>query len=209
MIHHLQRPMHVLAAAAVWASCVAAAHAASPAASACPDQAFLSDNLAVNPSFEMPATAVAPGSSICWEGGSAASTQSAAAGWQMHTDNAGARVCSRLVAGSAPGPGGRRMLAFRAGGQEGGIYQSQGLDPRKAYMFSIWVLARSGQVAIATRGMIGGPVAWTTKTGEWEQLRVCTNSLTNTDLLSVYNQTAGGGTFLVDRVELREIPIRE
>ena len=197
----LARP--IAATVAAFALSSFAVQAQSPAASACPDQAISPDNLAANPSFELPAVGVPLGEFACWQSGDAVPAQSAAAGWQMHTDNAGARVCSRLMPGGAPGPSGRRMLAFQATSTEGGLYQAQALDPSKAYMFSVWVLVRSGQVVIQSRGFIGGPVAWTSKTGEWEQLRVCTNSLANTDALVVFNQAAGGGTFLVDRVELR------
>jgi len=101
------------------------------------------------------------------------------------------------------------MLRFIAGGNEGGVYQLTPLPVDKAYMFSVWVLVRRGQVAIQSNGMTGGPVAWSTKRGEWEQLRVCTNSLFSTNLLVVYNQDPNGGEFYVDRVELREIPILE
>ena len=137
--------------------------------------------------------------------------QPAAAGWLMHTSNDGARVCSRLVESTTPGPNGRRMLAFRAGGNEGGIYQDvRGIvDPARAYMFSAWVFVRSGKVGMSGTNSVGGPASFTTKVGEWEQLRVCTNSLAVTDILSIYNQDAAGGTFFVDRVELREIPIVE
>lgn len=185
------------------------AQAASPAASACPDYFFLSGNLAANPDFEVPASGVPIGTAKCWQAGDPFPVTSAAAKWLMHSSNAQAPVCSTLVAGSAPGPGGSHLLAFRAGGNEGGIYQSHTLDPKKAYMFSVWVLVRSGQVAIQSRAMTGGPVAWTSKIGEWEQLRVCTNSLSNTDMLVVFNQAPNGGLFYVDRAELREIPIRE
>jgi hypothetical protein len=203
-------PLQRIAAAST-ALCLAssAALAASPAASACPDYFFLSGNLALNPSFEVPAAGVPVGTSKCWQNGDPSPVTSAAANWQMHSSNAGATVCSSLVPMSAPGPGGSYALAFRAGGNEGGIYQSHNLDPKKAYMFSVWVLVRSGHVAIQSRAMTGGPVAWTSKLGEWEQLRVCTNSLANTDMLVVYNQAPEGGIFYVDRVELREIPIRE
>lgn len=199
----------VAVAAATAAALAGAAQAASPAASACPDYVFLSGNLALNASFETPAAGVPLGIAKCWQNGDPSPVTSAAAQWQMHSSNAGATVCSTLVPGSAPGPGGNHLLAFRAGGNEGGIYQTHALDPKKAYMFSVWVMVRSGQVAIQSRAMTGGPVAWTSKTGEWEQLRVCTNSLSNTDMLVVFNQAPGGGVFYVDRAELREIPIRE
>ncbi|MBL0730754.1 hypothetical protein [Piscinibacter sp. HJYY11] len=202
-------PRAVALAAALSVAIATTAQAASPAASACPDYFFLSGNLALNPNFEVPAPGVPIGTAKCWQNGDPSPVTSAAAHWQMHSSNAGAPVCSTLVAGSAPGPGGSYLLAFRAGGNEGGIYQSHALDPKKAYMFSVWVMVRSGQVAIQSRAMTGGPVAWTSKIGEWEQLRVCTNSLSNTDMLVVFNQAANGGLFYVDRAELREIPIRE
>jgi len=206
---NLKLPRAVALATALSVAFATSAQAASPAASACPDYYFLSGNLALNPNFETPSLGVPFGTAKCWQNGDPSPVNSAAASWQMHSSNAGATVCSTLVAGSAPGPGGSSMLAFRAGGNEGGIYQSHALDPKKAYMFSVWVMVRSGQVAIQSRGMTGGPVAWTSKLGEWEQLRVCTNSLANTDMLVVFNQAPNGGTFYVDRAELREIPIRE
>lgn len=202
-------PRAVALATALSVAFATSVQAASPAASSCPDYFFLSGNLALNPNFETPAPGVPIGSAKCWQNGDPSPVSSAAANWQMHSSNAGAPVCSTLVSGSAPGPGGSYLLAFRAGSNEGGIYQSQVLDPKKAYMFSVWVMVRSGQVAIQSRGMTGGPVAWTSKIGEWEQLRVCTNSLANTDMLVVFNQAANGGLFYVDRAELREIPIRE
>lgn len=204
-----QRALRAIAAATALGITSSAVLAASPSASACPGPGFFSGNLAVNPNFELPAPGASPAAAVCWRAGMPVPAQSAAAGWLMHTSNEGARVCSRLMSGSAPGPGGARVLAFQAGGNEGGIYQAQPMDPAKAYMFSVWVLVRSGQVAIQSRGMIGGPVAWSSKIGEWEQLRVCTNSMANTDMLAIYNQAPAGGSFLVDRVELREIPIRE
>src|SRR5262249_20919738 len=154
--------------------------AASPAASACPPMFFLSDNLAQNPSFEHPGP---DGPQTCWEQGDPAPPPSAAAEWFMHSSNAGAKVCSRLVPSTTPGPSGARMLRFVAGGNEGGVYQYVTLPPEKSYMFSVWVLVRSGQVAIQSNAITGGPVAWSTKHGEWEQLRVCTNSLFSTNAL--------------------------
>lgn len=198
-----------LALALILAAAAGAVAAQSPAASACPPIGFLSDNLAVNTDFETPMDGVPAGSPACWQLGDPVPANSAAAGWQIHTSNAGDPVCTWLLPGGAPGPGGQRAISVRAGGNEGGLYQAQALDPRKSYMFSVWVKVRRGQVAIASRATTGGPVAWSTKLGEWEQLRVCTNSLSNTDLLTVYNQAAGGGSFTVDRVELREIPTLE
>jgi hypothetical protein len=179
------------------------AQAQSPAAYACPTQFFLSGELSLNPSFE----AVGPaGPTTCWSAGDPSPAPSAAADWFMHSSNSQATVCSRLVPTTVPGPGGSRMLHFRAGGNEGGVYQFVNLPPDKTYMFSVWVFVRRGQVAIQSNALSGGPVAWSTKHGEWEQLRVCTNALFSTNMLVVYNQDPDGGDFFVDRVELREIP---
>lgn len=187
-----------------------AAQAASPAASQCPPYSFLTGNLALNASFEVPQRGVPVGSFTCWQAGDPDFPPSAAKGWKMHTSNGQATICSRIVPPStAPGPAGTRMLQFIAGGNEGGVYQTHALDPAKSYMFSVWVYVRTGKVAIQSRSMVGGPAAWTTKVGEWEQLRVCTNSLANTDNLVVFNQDPNGGVFYTDRVELREIPTQE
>ncbi|MDB5969267.1 MAG: hypothetical protein JWQ90_1717 [Hydrocarboniphaga sp.] len=185
------------------------AGAASPAASACPDYFFLSDNLASNPGFEIPTADVAVGDTICWTSGDPSPPPSAAEGWTMHSSNAGAKVCSKLVPSKTPGPHGEYMLMFKAGGNEGGVYQALELPPDKAYMFSVWVYVKKGQVAIQSNTTTGGPVAWTSKIGEWEQLRVCTNSEYSTNALVIANEDPDGGQFYVDRAELREIPIRE
>lgn len=183
-----------------------AAQAASPAASSCPTGYFLSGQLAQNESFEQVGPA---GASTCWSSGGPDPAPSAAAGWFMHSDNFQAPVCSRLVTSTVPGPGGHRMLHFRAGGNEGGVYQVLQVPPDKTYMFSVWVFVVRGQVVVQSQAGVFGPHAWSTKIGEWEQLRVCTNSLAATDWLVVYNQDPRGGEFFVDRVEAREIPTIE
>lgn len=205
------KPVLLLAAASALALACATAMAQSSAASQCPGFSISLTNVAVNPGFELPAANVPAGDSTCWQSGNPLPANSAAAGWLMHSSNDGARVCSRLVDSTTPGPNGRRMLAFRAGGNEGGIYQDvRGIvDPARAYMFSAWVFVRSGKVGMSGTNSVGGPASFTTKVGEWEQLRVCTNSRAVTDILSIYNQDPAGGTFFVDRVELREIPIVE
>ena len=211
MTTHRFKPLWLLAAASALAVASSAAVAQSSAASSCPGFSISPTNVAVNPGFELAAANVPLGSLKCWRNGDPLTANSAAAGWQMHTSNSGATVCSRLVESTAPGPNGRRMVAFRAGGNEGGIFQDvRGIvDPARAYMFSAWVFVRSGKVVISGTNRVGGPASFTTKIGEWEQLRVCTNSQAVTDILSIYNQDADGGTFFVDRVELREIPIVE
>jgi hypothetical protein len=188
----------------------AGAGAVSPAATACPDYFFLSDNIALNSDFETPTPGVPVGSTTCWMSGDPTPPPSAADQWLMHSSNSSATVCSTLVPSTVPGkaPGGK-MIRFRAGGNEGGIYYNAGVPAGHAYMFSAWVKVLRGQVALQPNGGNLGPVSWTSKIGEWEQLRTCTNSTGVTDLLVIYNQDPAGGVFEVDRVELREVPIRE
>ena len=210
--HHF-KPL-LLAAASALAVASSAALAQSSAASSCPGFSISPTNVAINPGFELADANVPMGKTTCWQNGDPLPTNSAAAGWLMHTSNQLVRVCSRLIESTTPGPNGRRMLAFRAGGNEGGIYQDvRGIvDPARAYMFSAWVFVRSGKVAMSgtnSDARNGYPSAFTTKIGEWEQLRVCTNSRAVTDILAIYNQDPAGGTFFVDRIELREIPIVE
>lgn len=209
--HHFRPTPLLQAATAALALACTAALAQSPSASQCPGFSISPVNLAVNPGFEAPGAGGPVAPVACWQIGDSLPATSAAAGWLMHTSNDGARVCSRLVESTAPGPNGRRMLAFMAGSNEGGIYQDVRsiVDPARAYMFSAWVLVRSGKVGMSGTGSVGGPSSFSTKIGEWEQLRVCTNSRAVTDILSIYNQDPAGGMFYVDRVELREIPIVE
>ena len=209
--HHF-KPLQLFVAASALAC--SAVLAQSTAASSCPGFSISPTNVAINPGFELADANVPMGETTCSPDGNPLPTNSAAAGWLMHTSNAYARVCSRLIDSTTPGPNGRRMLAFRAGGNEGGIYQDvRGIvDPARAYMFSAWVFVRRGKVAMSgtnSDAPNGYPSAFTTKIGEWEQLRVCTNSRAVTNILSIYNQDAAGGTFFVDRIELREIPIVE
>ena len=151
--HHF-KPLQLFAAASALAC--SAALAQSPAASSCPGFSISPTNVAINPGFELAAANVPMGETTCWQNGNPLPTNSAAAGWLMHTNNALARVCSRLIDSTTPGPNGRRMLAFRAGGNEGGIYQDvRGIvDPARAYMFSAWILVRSGKVSMS--GTSGG-----------------------------------------------------
>ena len=180
------------------------ARADSPAMSACPTMFFLTGNLAVNSNFEAPAPGIPVGQTTCWIPGLPA--QSAAAGWTMHSSNDQDRVCSQLLPSTAPEPNGTLMLRFVAGGNEGGVFQPVTGNINSTYMFSVWVYVLSGQVAVNSSGGVGGPVAWSTKIGQWEQLRVCNNLLHTADSLVVYNQDPNGGAFYVDRAEFREIP---
>jgi hypothetical protein len=179
------------------------ARAAAAAATICPPIGFVNDvNLAANPSFE----SVGPnGTPTTWNNGDPAPPPSAAANWFMHSSNAGATVTSELMPTYAPGANGFRMLHFRAGGNEGGVYQVLQSPPAKV-MFSAWVFVRLGQVVIQSNGGTTGPAAWTTKRGQWEQLRTCTDGTVPVDSLVIYNEDPRGGDFFVDGVELREIP---
>jgi hypothetical protein len=197
-------------AVAASAGLCAAAVAASPAGLACPDYFFLSGNTALNVDFETPAPGTDSGSLVCWTANEPVPPPSAADQWLMHSSNNGAKVCSKLVPSTAPGhaPGGK-MMVFQAGGNEGGIYQATGALPGHAYMFSAWVKVLKGQVAVQPNGGASGPVSWTSKVGEWEQLRACTNSTADASAMFIVNEDPAGGLFFIDRIEFRELPLRE
>jgi hypothetical protein len=181
----------------------AVASADPGAANACPPIGFLNaTNYAQNASFE---TVGPNGSNVFWQNGQPTPVPAASASWFMHSSNAGAPVQSQIVPTNVPGPGGARMLRFVAGGNEGGVYQMVPNPPAKM-MFSVWVKVMRGHVAVQAHGGNMGPVAWSTKRGEWEQLRVCTDGSVPTNMLVIYNQDPAGGEFYVDRVEARAIP---
>jgi hypothetical protein len=175
-------------------------NAAPAAATICPPFSFVTNvNLAVNPSFEKcgPATK--------WQQGGPTPAPSAASDWIMHSSNNGAPVFSECVTTHAPGPNGAKMLHFIAGAQEGGIFQLLPSAPQKV-MFSAWVFVKRGHVVIQPNGGTTGPAAWSSKLGEWEELRVCTDGTVATDALVIYNEDPKGGEFYVDRVEFKETP---
>ena len=183
--------------------CATSAQAGSPAAVACPPMGFVTGNLAHNDSFETPNPSVPVGTTTCWTPRSG-SIASAADQWTMHSSNAGAKVCSTLVPSNAPGGQGGLMLKFKAGSNEGGVFQAVPGAVGKTFMVSAWVKVSQGQVAMQPNGGNIGPVSWSTQLGEWEQLRVCTDASGVTDAVVIYNQAGGGGQFYVDRVEVRE-----
>jgi hypothetical protein len=171
------------------------------AATICPPWGFVdhpnnSVNLAKNPSFER---CIGP------QSGNGQFPPSAAADWVMHTDNFNAMVSSECVTTHAPGPNGAKMLHFTAGGGEGGVIQFMASPPPKV-MFSAWVFVRKGFVQIQPHGGAGGPVAHSSKRGEWEQLRVCSDGTVATDAYVILNQDPAGGEFYVDRVEVKALP---
>jgi hypothetical protein len=173
------------------------------AATNCPPFSFVNNtNLAKNPSFEV----VGPnGPSTSWQAGGPDYPPSAANNWIMHTNNARAPVSSKLEPTNVPGSGSAKMLHFIAGGVESGIYQRQDTAPAKL-MFSVWIFVKSGHVGIATSGGTSGPAAFSTKHGEWEQLRVCTDGTVPSGYFVIWNQDSTGGDFFVDRAEIRETP---
>lgn len=180
-----------------------AVQANPPASIYCPPIGFVTGNTALNPSFETAQAGVPVGTETCWTP-RAGSTDSAAKNWTMHSSNDGDKVCSTLVPSNVPGNGGSLMLRFKAGGNEGGVFQGVPVVAGKTYMFSAWVKVSKGQVAMQSSAGNTGPVSWSTKHGEWEQLRVCTDASGATDTMVIYNQDPNGGLFYVDRVELRE-----
>jgi hypothetical protein len=175
------------------------------AATTCPPISFPnpSQNLSKNPSFETcgtkPVSCQGPNCNLL--------PASAAADWTMHSDNSGSKLTTQCVPTQVPQKGGALMLRVIAAGTESGVFQR--LAPSKMRrMFSAWVRVRRGQVAIQLQGGTTGPVSWSTThhTGEWEQLRVCTDGTVESDYIVIYNQAAGGGTFDVDRVEVLDTP---
>src|SRR5262249_1999218 len=172
-------------------------------ANQCPPFSFVNNkNLVKNPSFEN----VGPnGSPTTWHNGDPVPPPSAAAHWTMHSSNSGATVRSELVPTNVPGNGGAKMLHFVAGGNEGGVFQQVPDAPAKL-MFSAWVFVKSGHVAMQPNAGTTGPAAWSERTGEWEQLRVCTDGSVPTGFFAVVNEDPTGGNFFVDRVEVRQIP---
>jgi hypothetical protein len=209
MAQHHPSCVRSFAAVAVTLAFASAAQAQTIANVACPDYFFLSDNSAPNADFETPAPGIPAGTTTCWSPGDPVPPPSAADQWGMHSSNQGARVCSKLVPSTAPGHApGSRMFKFQAGGNEGGIYVLSGAQPGHAYMFSAWVKVMRGQVAVQPNGGASGPVSWSSKTGEWEQLRACAGPSADASMLVIYNEDPNGGVFFVDRVEFRELPIR-
>jgi hypothetical protein len=190
---------------------VTAMKLAAQCATVCPPPGFASNqNFAGNPDFEAPGPCgpvawIANDAGNCMLGGVA---WSAAQGWRLHGDNFGRLVHSSWEASTLPIGGLGRMLHIRAKGPESGIFQPFSLPPgAHSMMFSVWVKVVSGQVAIGTNSMVNvGPYAWSTKVGEWEQLRVCTNG-SPVDMLFVYNENwaTSEGEFYVDRVEVKVI----
>ena len=189
--------------------------AAPSAATVCPPFGFPNAiNHATNPSFELVGRNGNP--SIC-PSPCVAPKISAAANWTMHSDNFGSAVSTRLEPitilnpnrvpyGTGPGRG-KRMLHVISGGGEGGVYQTHFVTRSGTkVMFQVWVYVRKGHVAIQANGGTTGPAAWSAKTNQWEELRVCTDGTVPVDIFLIYNEDPGGGNFYVDRAEIRQLP---
>jgi hypothetical protein len=170
-------------------------------------------NLAKNPSFEL---ADIHGSFTVNQGLPWPSpAPSAAADWQVHSSNTGARVTTQLVPTTVPigtdpagkAEGQREMLHIIAEGNEGGVYQKLASPVPRNLMFSVWVLVKKGHVTIQPNSGVTGPSAFSEKqnekVGEWEELRVCTDGTVPVDTLVIYNEDPKGGDFYIDRVEAR------
>ena len=191
------------------------ARAEASAATACPPFGFADAvNHADNPSFETVGENGNP--SIC-QAPCVAPQESAADAWIMHSDNFGHKVTTKLEPLSVLDPRRepfgtdpkalRRMLHVVAHGTESGVYQQHfNTASGTKVMFQVWTYVKSGHVAIQPHGGGGGPVAWSTKTNQWEELRVCSDGTVPIDLFVILNQDAAGGEFWVDRAEIRLTP---
>ncbi len=186
------------------------AMAAPTAAAVCPPQAFADAvNRAANPSFEV----FGPfgGTSSC-PFPCTIEKESAASGWFMHTDNAHNAISTSLVNpstvpfGTDPSAG-QRMLRVVARGAEGGVFQRLQAPRTGKLMVSTWVYVVRGRVAMVVNSTNLGPAAWSSKTGQWEQLRVCNSAGVPIERISIATpQPSNGGEFFIDRVEARQVP---
>jgi hypothetical protein len=132
---------------------------------------------------------------------------SANTNWLIHSNNSPSKpVTTECIPSTAPGPNFQKMLHVEAGAHESGVFQDLRPTVPLKVMFSAWVFVNKGRVWIQAHG--GGtdiPAAATTKIGQWEQLRVCTDGTLAPDIFYIVNQDAAGGDFYVDKVEIRQI----
>jgi hypothetical protein len=127
--------------------------------------------------------------------------------WSIHSNNPPSKpVMTECITSTAPGANGRTMLHVEAGANESGVFQDLRPTVPLKVMFSAWVFVNKGRVWIqAHGGGTGIPAAASTKQGQWEQLRVCTDGTLAPDIFYIVNQDAAGGDFYVDNVEILEI----
>ena len=185
-------------------SIVTPAQLAAQAAASCPGYALpVGPNLLRNPDFDIVGLCgpftwwLGPNQNLC-------GFNSAVRNWTAHTDNAGHPVWTTQLPSTLPIGGGARMIRIQAQGAESGIYQPLPAGLTKV-IATAWVYVRSGRVVLGIQNMAIGPFAWSTKTNQWEQLRICTNGVVPVESFFVYNEDPAGGDFDIDRVELKVI----
>ncbi len=174
---------------------------------ACPPPEFDANasNLLRNSSFE---EAGPRGRSASFPGrdGAEDDARSAAAHWTMHTANP-ATVTTRLVKSQRLGTG-ALMLHISAGSNEGGVYQLFARDdhgPRRV-VASVWVFVRRGRVVLATGNEGITPYSsFSTTTGQWEQLRLCSDGTTTNNWFVVYSTAVEGSDFYVDMARVSKV----
>lgn len=136
---------------------------------------------------------------------------SANTNWTIHSNNSPDTkpVTTECIPSTAPGPNWQKMLHVEAGAQESGVFQDLRPSVPLKVMFSAWVFVNKGPVWIAAHGTTNpaNPAAASTKIGQWDQPRVCTDGTIAPDIFSIYNQDGTGGDFYVEKVESRQILI--
>lgn len=126
--------------------------------------------------------------------------------WKRHFDNIDGKIASKCMPSEDPAKDDVRLLKIVSNGSKSGVFlELPNLKPNNKRMTSTRVWVRSGRVAIAMQGGTTRPSARSTKVGEWEQLQICTDATAQSDSLVIYNQVKGGGRFVVDRIEMRDI----
>jgi hypothetical protein len=133
---------------------------------------------------------------------------SSAANWNIHSDNYGNLISTSLVSPTTlpQAIGGKfRMLHVQARGAESGVYQSLPVGLTKV-VASVWVYVNYGHVVLQANSGPGGPSSWSTKTQEWEQLRICTDGSTPVERLVVWNEDPHGADFYIETAELQAVP---
>lgn len=124
---------------------------------------------------------------------------SAAQEWLMHNSNSGATITTRMI--PSTGPQGPRMLHIRTGGTEGGVIQNFSSKHKGTgkIVGAVWVLVNRGKVQLGIHAD-GSPTAsvMSTKIGQWELLKVCSDGNASNSMFFVLNQDPEGGDFFID-----------
>jgi hypothetical protein len=124
---------------------------------------------------------------------------SAAQDWLMHNSNSGATITTRMI--PSTGPQGPRMLQVRTGGTEGGVIQNFSSKHKGAgkIVGAVWVFVNKGKVQLGIHAD-GSPTAsvMSTKIGQWELLKVCSDGNSSNSMFFVLNQDPDGGDFFID-----------